>query len=410
MNTQTRDCDLLIIGAGPAGLAAAVAAARARPERSITRLRRQQTMPAIGESLPPGVRPYLDALGLWSGFLAQRHRPSYATAACWGGREPLDNPFLLHPEGHGWQLQRERFDHLLAVGARALGVHLIDDTPRACTRIDAGRGWQVQGAQHRYRCRLLVDASGRNAALARRLAAKPLRHDRLVGVYRFYQSAANTARDATPDTAAGPLIEAWRHGWWYSAGLPCGGLVCAAMVDADGERAGNPRALSSSDGWRHALRQAPHTAARLANAHSTPGTWVKPAHSQCLDQPAGDDWIAIGDACHCTDPLAADGIRRALHDGLGIGALLTGDEAEWPQRLQRYRRSQRQAYSAYLDTRTEYYRQETRWPDARFWARRHRRIELHPLPDQHAKTTLPPTLDRGISAPSATSPTLTASC
>lgn len=362
--------DLLIVGDGPAGLAAAIAVARRRPDLGVVLLRRRSPMPPIGESLPPGVRPYLDALGIWPQFLIQRHRPSFGTTSCWGRPGTLDNPFVLHAEGRGWQLQRERFDQLLADTARDLGARLLDATFQRCRTNSEGSGWLVDGDNYRFRCRLLVDASGRNAALARRLGAEPLRHDRLVGVYRFFS--------AVEPGLPGPLVEAWEHGWWYSAGRPGGGLVCAAMVDADGRGEGGPNALRTPEGWRQALRSAPHTADRLAGAVEQPGVWVKPAYSQCLDRCIGPSWIAIGDACHCTDPLAADGIRRALHDGLGLGALLADGDHDWTERMQRYKLSQRQAFAAYVEARTHYYRQETRWPGSRFWTRRHEFIRLHP--------------------------------
>jgi hypothetical protein len=59
-----------------------------------------------------------------------------------------------------------------------------------------------------------LDCSGRAAAIARRLATRRLRRDRLVAVAALCTSGSGEDVDSTT------LVEAVSDGWWYTALLP----------------------------------------------------------------------------------------------------------------------------------------------------------------------------------------------
>ncbi len=125
-----RRCDVAILGAGPAGLATAIALKRHDPDCSVAVLSRPTpTRARVGETLPPGARSILARLGLWEDFAAAGHRPTHASRAAWGAPEPHENEFIYHPEQHGWLLDRPRFEAQLAAAARQLGCHVFTDLP-----------------------------------------------------------------------------------------------------------------------------------------------------------------------------------------------------------------------------------------------------------------------------------------
>src|SRR5262249_50613183 len=136
----------------------------------------------VGETLPPGVQPLLERLGVWSAFLEQQHLPAHGTAACWGSAQPEDHPFLFHPFGSGWHLDRPRFDALLR-----------SRVPLVC-----GRGLELADGTE-LRPRFVVDATGRTMAIARARGAECVAWDR--GVARF-------ARYSRSDVDTTTLIEA----------------------------------------------------------------------------------------------------------------------------------------------------------------------------------------------------------
>src|SRR4051812_15159717 len=118
------DVDVLVLGGGPAGASAARAlacggASVVMAERSAyDRFR-------VGETLPPEANVLLARLGL-AGLLGEGgHLPSPGIVASWGSSEPLENDFIFSPHGHGWHLDRRKFDESLARAAAEAGAECL---------------------------------------------------------------------------------------------------------------------------------------------------------------------------------------------------------------------------------------------------------------------------------------------
>jgi 2-polyprenyl-6-methoxyphenol hydroxylase-like FAD-dependent oxidoreductase len=180
-----------------------------------------------------------------------------------------------------------------------------------------------------------------------------------------------------PPTESLTLVESFEQGWSYTAPLPGRELIAVVMTDADLVRQLD---LTRSDGWRGLLDRLPHTGPRLAGGEPAEAPRVLPAHSGCLNRPSGPGWAAVGDAAASHDPLSSTGIVRALESGIQAGRaihalLVRGDRGA----LAEYDRRQDAAFDQYCDTRTAYYRMESRWLPAPFWHRRHRAVSLDPV-------------------------------
>jgi flavin-dependent dehydrogenase len=166
-------CDIIIIGAGPAG---SVTAKMLAPTQRVVVLERRATdVRRIGETLPPEAHPVLRRIGLLDAFLADGHAPSHGNASIWGGSERIDRDFIFNPYGNGWHLDRHRFDQLLRTEATRAGA----EVRRSClvNRVEPSGElqwpWPVAVTDVRgvttLACRFLVDATGRSASIARRL-------------------------------------------------------------------------------------------------------------------------------------------------------------------------------------------------------------------------------------------------
>jgi Tryptophan halogenase len=187
-------------------------------------------LPRIGEALPPVARRLLADMDLLDGFLAEGHTPSYGNRAVWGADTPAVTDFVRDPDGHGWHLDRTRFDAWLCQGAVARGATVL--APARLDAIQRGDGyWYVQLATHRGRTDLsaafAIDAGGRTAPLARRLGAKRQVNDRLVCGW-VHGRACSIGRGVGLTT-----VEAVPDGWWYTAPLPEERRVLAFLTDAD---------------------------------------------------------------------------------------------------------------------------------------------------------------------------------
>lgn len=100
-----------------------------------------------------------------------------------------------------------------------------------------------------------------------------------------------------------------------------------------------------------------------------------PIHSGILEQMEGNGWMAIGDAASSYDPVMAQGIYKALADGVAAGKTIASFFNDGGQLEDSYSRHIKNRYQRYLQAKAHIYSLEQRWPDAPFWRNRHR-IEL----------------------------------
>ena len=113
----------------------------------------------------------------------------------WGTDEPVATDFIFDPNGHGWHLDRARFDATLRDAARDAGMEVVP--ARLVEVVRDGAGWCVtlagdkQGGNE-LRTAWLIDATGRRAAVARRAGAARRRDDALVAFYTRFRTRAGT--------------------------------------------------------------------------------------------------------------------------------------------------------------------------------------------------------------------------
>lgn len=340
---------IAVLGAGPAGAAAAIALARAGADVLLVEPD-AYAVPRIGETFPPAIADLLAELGVLQALLPLRLK-SHAVRAAWGDPEPVDQNHIAHPHGAGWHVDRARFDAALAAaaidaGARPLTARFMDATPT-----DAGWRLTLDQAGRRLdiSARLVVDATGRRAAFARRQGATRQSADSL-------SAAAFRLPAPLAQVHAYTLIETAPDGWWYSAPVPGEAAVAVFFSDPATLRAADPTAL---------LAQAPMTATRLAGLPLGPPERHAAGASR-LDQAAGPGWLAVGDAAMTFDPMSGDGVCRALRSGLDGAALALaslsgqGDPAAWTAGLT-------DRFATYARHRGGFYALERRWPDRPFW-------------------------------------------
>lgn len=354
--------DVAIVGGGPGGCATALSLRAFAPSLSVALIEASHyDTPRIGETLPPPARALLEHLGVWEVFLAHGHRPVYGTSSVWGEASPSDNDFIYMPAGRGWHLDRTAFDAMLAQQAEARGATLIHGRVReaegTCLTLDDGTTVDA---------RFVVDATGGAAILARRRGARFIAADTLTAFACFLSDNGSDPRTT---------VEAFADGWWYTAALPDGTRIVACMTDAD---AGRRLGLADATTWRVQLDELPHLGPLLRDCAPRGPVTVRPAESRRLDPPAGDDWLAVGDAASRFDPLSSQGITKALRSGVfasyAIADRLLRNDASG---LTRYTRFIRDEFESYLEMRAKVYAEEGRWPESAFWRRR--RETMSPL-------------------------------
>jgi flavin-dependent dehydrogenase len=299
-------------------------------------------------------------------FLATEPLPCYANRSSWGGDGRLvDYDFIRDRYGHGWHIDRGRFDRILLHSAIGAGAKLLRGTAMAVIQQKDDR-WSVSlsggGEDRTLDTALILDCSGRRASVARRLGFRRRHFDQLMAA-TAYLTAVRPLADSTT------LVEAVPEGWWYSAPIPGMRLAIAFMTDPD------LFALTRAhgrEGWSARLESTVHTRARVREGafRLDVDPVVAAAGSSRLEQIAGEGWLAAGDAAAAHDPLSSHGIGTGIAAGSQAASAAVSYLRGDPNALQDYRARIEAGFDRYLSEQRRYYAEVRRWPGAPFWSRR----------------------------------------
>jgi len=357
--------EVLIIGAGPAGATAGLNIAPFRRVMLVDLV--TEPVRKIGECLLPAVGRLISDMGLWERFREIEPLPWYANRSIWGSAIASESDFLSDPGGHGWHIDRARFDDFLRKSAVHRGAVVV--APARLLSLSWEGTRFVAKLQSRFGDFLvyadfLIDAGGRSSPAAVRLGAK-----RNADAPLFCSSMYG--RDRNPRAGAGiTFIEAVENGWWYTAPVPGNLRVLAFHTDSDVHAArrirSSQRLLRESEGTLELLRVLKDTgfeAEERCYEHGARGSLLNPC--------GGPGWLAAGDAALSFDPLSSQGLFTAMFLGLAAAeaahSYLEGDHSA----VRDYANTIGRIRDAYCRGLRETYRQEQRWPASWFWRRRH---------------------------------------
>lgn len=358
--------DVFIIGAGPAGAAAAISLRKIIPDIRVCIADGGTTAAfRIGESVPPPIQPFLDQLGVTAAFAQAGHSPSFRTLSAWGSTGLESNEFFLHVHQTGWRLDRARFDAMLKAEATRCGAVIV---PARVTALSGNaHDWRIDcGSAGKFSARYIVDASGGAAITARRLKFTARKLDRLIACAVFF---ADQSQQPPSMEATAPVIEACQHGWWYTAAIPDNKRVAMLMTDTDiARRLG----IARISGWLRHLSLTNHIEARVGTQFPLTQPLVFPASSRYFADTYPFGIVPAGDAVSRFDPLSSQGIVKALRSALYASYAIADHHLKSDTMgFSKYFTLMRNEFEQYAATWRDYYRQEQRWPDAPFWQRRH---------------------------------------
>jgi flavin-dependent dehydrogenase len=346
------DCDVLVVGAGPAGCATAIRTARA----GLTTVLLNQTRPSrhwAGESLPPGFGQLLRSIFGDEILSEHHHRPAYGTRSVWGSDELIETDFLRNPLGEGWLLDRGRFDADAMQAAASAGASIVEVRHLGPLTRNAS-AWRLEaGDRLSLSAGFLVDATGRSAALLRKLGVSRTAADRQIAILAAFPDDG--------DAYSGTTVEAVRDGWWYTTPLPGGHCVLAYLTDDDLWREG-ARDWHGLLGETHHVRRIVGPRAMSARPRAYPAATAQAARL------CGEGWLAVGDAAASFDPLSSQGLAASVLMGSRAGDAIAHPDRE--RAIAAWAEAYAMLVAEHADLHAHYARLETRWPDSAYWRRR----------------------------------------
>jgi flavin-dependent dehydrogenase len=316
----------------------------------------------IGETFPGRGQLLLASLQLSDVLTKETGVACTGHSSAWGSDRLDHRPSILDSYGPSIHLDRSVFDQALlnsasSAGVKAIAGRFVGSQSTARRHIVS----VISGGQRTdFACSCVIDCTGRRSAFAASLRVKRITFDRQVAVVAVYRREAS-------DTDQSILLETSREGWWYTAPIPRGRRV--VMYFTDGDLLRHVQIRSMSGFMTHVCRTRFISSCAL-KLPLLPVPKVVVAAASRLEYPAGENWVAVGDAAATHDPLASVGIMTAMDGARAAVQAISNGKPE----LDAYCAAVLRNHDAMLATRTLYYKMEHRWPDSAYWLRRQKRV------------------------------------
>ena len=354
--------DVLIIGGGPAGCSASLTLLNQTSFKIGIVESTDYSSIRIGESVSASIEPLLKYLKLDLSFLSENHIRSTRIDASWGTDNLFSREFFFTAQGHGWNLDRKKFDKMLMdkVKEKCDSVFLSSKIKK----MHHDKTWDltlVNNSQKEIKIssKIILDATGKKASVLRNTPSEWKVYDGLVGVGGVFSNISNYNQSVT-------LLEARSNGWWYSTPTPNDALVVIFMTDND---IANKINLKNPEQWHKLLNETRYVS-RLVKNKKLDKIHFFPAFSQLITKLPNQKIIPVGDAAASFDPLSSIGIGHAVSSGIQGAHIANGLLYSDPVLFENYLQDLKRNFSNYMLRKKQNYVIEKRFQEKLFWKRR----------------------------------------
>lgn len=378
MNATT-DCDALIIGAGPAGSAAAALLAE-HGHRVLVLEREKFPRYHIGESLVPFTYQPLLRLGLIPKMKSSAFVRKYSVqfvSASGKASQPFYffNRYDRETVAQTWQVLRSEFDQMLMNNAREKGAQVIEEITvkelvRENGRVVGARAQKKSGETVEFRAPITLDCTGKESFSTVRNGWRvkdPYLNK--VAVWTYYEGAK---RDPGLDEGTTTVAYVPEKGWfWY---IPQHHDMVSVGVVAEGKYLSRDGVKAPEEIFQREIGQNLWIKEHLAPGRQTGDYFLTSEFSYHSKHCASEGLLLVGDAFAFLDPVFSSGVMLALKSGHLVGetvhaGLVAGDLS--PARFTEYGATIRQGVEnmrklvyAFYDPKFSFREVIARYPDA----------------------------------------------
>ena len=320
--TATRSVDLAVIGAGPAGAAAAMRAARSGASVVVFDKAPYGRDKVCGDGLTPRAVGALEELKI---DMADAHPIRGLRMIAGKQVRELDWPTTDRFPNHGAVWPRRRLDAALIDAASESGADVVWEA-EALPIMAGDRVIGVEAGGQRVEAAMTVVAAGAQGPVARMLGADRVPDEPFGLAIRTY---AATPRHADAHLEAclslrdehGTPIPG--YGWMFPAGDGTVNIGVGALSTMKGFKKLNLNTLLE------AYRRVVQDDWDLGPNLERPRAWRLPMSAE---RRHGPGWVAIGDAAGLVNPMNGEGIDYGLESGMLAADLFLDDPATAPAR------------------------------------------------------------------------------
>lgn len=312
---QVKECDILVIGGGPAGSTAAALLAQKGYRITLIEKERHPRF-HIGESLLPANLPLLEKLGVaeevraigmekWAAEFVSpwhEHKQTFNFGDAWDKSMP-----------YAYQVQRAEFDEILIRNAERRGANVIEQCkvtdvaflPDQCGAIIQAK--HDDGRQEAWRARFVLDASGRDTFLGNRFKAK-VRNEKHNSTALYAHFTGVTRNEGQ---AEGNISIFWfDHGWFWMIPLTGGKTSIGAVTWPYYLKT---RKKPLAEFLLDTIAMCPKLQERIKDAQIASPVEATGNYSYICNHTHGPNYLLLGDAYTFIDPVFSSGVMLAMN-------------------------------------------------------------------------------------------------